>query len=122
MNNLHILLVEDEVDGQELVADMLGQFNISADVVGLAEEALNFLEQANYSAMIIDLALPGMDGMELLKLVKNNPGTAHLPCMAITAFHSSLVKQKAIEFGFDAYVPKPLNEYVLIHELERIVS
>ena len=122
MNAWRILVVEDEPDGQEVVSDILAHFNIEADITDQAESALEYLAANDYNAIITDLALPGMDGMELLRHIKSDDRTAHLPCMAITAYHSSVVKQQAIANGFDAYLPKPLNDYMLIRELERILS
>lgn len=117
-----VLVVEDEPDGQEVVKGILDHFNISADAVATAEEAVLALESDSYAAVVIDLALPGMDGMELLAAIRTNEGTAGLPCIAVTAFHASVVKQQALQAGFDAYFPKPLGDVAFVQELERIIS
>jgi len=117
-----ILIVEDEPDGQEVAMEMLGSFGITADVVGSAEEALNLLEQHPYSAAIIDLALPQMDGLTLLKTIRKNPATSHLPCIAYTAYHSSLVKKQALEVGCNAYLTKPVDYNRVLTELTRIIG
>jgi CheY-like chemotaxis protein len=120
MSNWHVLVVEDEPDGQEVIHDILEDYDISSDTVGYAETALENLQQTAYNAVIIDLALPGMDGMELLQVIKGQ--TAQLPCIAVTAFHNSVVKHNAIEAGFDAYLPKPLDSQRLIRELQRFLT
>jgi two-component system, cell cycle response regulator DivK len=117
-----ILIVEDEPDGQEVVVALLGEFDIAADVVGTAEEALDRLAQRNYTAAIIDLALPHMDGLELLKTIRSNPVTVSLPCIAYTAYHSSLVKKQAIEAGCNAYLSKPLDDTYFVKELSRVID
>ena len=120
--NWHILVVEDEPDGREVVKSILDYFNIGADTVGTAEDALDRLYHSHYNAVVIDLALPGMDGMELLGEIRSSAGISNLPCIAITAFHTSSVRMQALKAGFDAYFPKPLNNTAFVQELDRIIS
>ncbi len=117
-----ILVVEDEIDGQEVVTGILGYMNIACEAVVTAEEALKRLKERRYTAMIIDLALPGMNGWSLLKEIRANPQTATLPCIAITAYHNAGVRQQAVEAGFDAYFPKPLEDTAFLREVTRVVQ
>jgi len=121
-NSWHILVVEDEPDGQMVVSRLLKNFNITTDAVGTGEDALAALQSRAYTAAIVDLALPGMDGLEVVQTIKENPDTAALPCIAMTAYHTSKVKEQALEAGFDAYFSKPLDDTAFIREIERIVS
>ncbi len=122
MKDWHVLVVEDDPDGQEVVARMLRHRNIPMDVVGTAEDALDRLAQETFTGVVIDLALPGMDGFSLLQQLRDNPETSDLPCVAITAYHSAEVAVKAIESGFAAYFPKPLETTSFVRELERVFS
>lgn len=122
MENWQVLVVEDEPDGQEVVKGILDHFNIQTDVVGTAEEALACLDQNHYAAAVIDLALPGMDGMELIASIRANENTANLQCIAVTAFHTSVVKRQVLEAGFNAYFPKPLYDTAFVGELNRLIS
>lgn len=122
MNQWNVLIVEDEVDGQEVVQAILGYFNISADAVGTAEEAIVLLNKESYTAAIIDLGLPVMDGIELIGKIRNRQGSSDIPCIAITAFHTSQLKQEALAAGFDAYFSKPLDDTSFMRELDRIIS
>ena len=72
--------------------------------------------------MVIDLGLPGMDGMELLESIRQNPAIADLPCVAVTAWHTSKVKKEALAAGFDAYVAKPIDRMLLVEALHRAVG
>ena len=121
INEWNILVVEDEVDGQEVVQGMLGYFNIQTEVVGNAEDAIVHLENQSYTAVIIDLMLPGMDGVELVKRIRANRATADLPCIAITAYHTSAVKQNALNEGFDAFFAKPLDDTSFVRQVENII-
>ena len=80
-NNWLILVVEDDPDGQEVVATILEHMSIPLEVVGNAEEAEErlFNSGQHFNAVIIDLALPGKDGWELLSEIQTHPATAQTP-------------------------------------------
>ena len=122
-NHWRILVVEDDPDGQALVAHVLEYLNIPIDVANDAEEAGEFLFRSGttYNAVIIDLALPGKDGWELLAQIQANNHTASLPCLAITAFHTSKLREDAIRAGFTAYFAKPLDATSFARELEAVL-
>jgi CheY-like chemotaxis protein len=122
MKDHNILVVEDDQDGQEVVARLLRYHNISFHIVFTAEDALEALNLGKYTGAIFDLALPGMDGWSLLEAVKANPATQELPCVAVTAYHSAEVAVKAIEAGFAAYFPKPLESTSFVRELQRVFN
>jgi CheY-like chemotaxis protein len=117
-----ILVVEDDPDGREVVSRMLRYHRIGAELVNDAEEALEKLARGHYSAVIIDLNLPGMDGWTLFKTIQQNSHTSQLRCIAITAYHSAETAVKAIETGFSAYFPKPLEATSFVRELERVLD
>jgi CheY-like chemotaxis protein len=117
-----ILIVEDEPDGQELVSRLLSQRDIPISVAGDVDQAWHFLMNNDYAAAIIDLALPEHDGFELLNYIRQQPELSHLPCMAITAFHTPELKQRAMRDGFDAYLSKPLDRARFLGELDRVLT
>jgi two-component system cell cycle response regulator DivK len=111
LTDLPILVVEDDPDGQAVVAHILSYMQIPHDVVGTAEHAINYLfrQGITYRAVIIDLALPGKDGWSLLSDIQRNPATRTLPCIAITAYHTSALREQALRAGFTAYFSKPIE-------------
>jgi CheY-like chemotaxis protein len=109
MANAPVLLVEDDRYGWEVVVHMLNFHDIAVDVVTSAEEALDRLASNHYELAIFDLALPQMDGWQLLRAVQEDPHTEGLPCVAITAFHDAAVAREALTAGFVAFFPKPLQ-------------
>ena len=121
MAHLRVLVVEDEIDGQEVVSAILEMNGLNVDVVGDAESALDNLENYIYHAAIIDIALPDMDGWGLLSEIRQRDNLSHLPCLAITAYHDSSVRQKSMDVGFDAYLPKPLNADNLIATVDKLL-
>lgn len=119
----HILLVEDDPDGQEVVATIIEHLNIPIDVAGSAQEAEAFLfaSGTGYRAIILDLALPDKDGWTLLAEIRENPTTADIPCMAVTAYHTSKLREEALIAGFNAYFPKPIDTASFLKSLESIL-
>jgi two-component system CheB/CheR fusion protein len=122
MQNWHILVVEDDRDGQELVSRMLKFHRIPHMVAETGEEAIQMLGQNTFTGCIIDLALPGIDGWGVLGKIRATPQLSALPCVAVTAFHSAEVAVKAIEAGFTAYFPKPLEPTSFVRELTQVMS
>ena len=118
-----ILIVEDDPDGQALVSHVIGYLNIPHEVVDDAEKAITKLFESGqtYRAVIIDLALPGKDGWELLAHIRDNPATSALTCISVTGFHTSKTRDDALRAGFDAYFPKPLDAMHFARELEALL-
>ena len=118
-----ILVVEDDPDGQAVVAHILQSLKMPIDVASDAEEAGQYLFDSGtvYQAIIIDLALPGKDGWELLSQILNDPNTAGIPCIAITAFHTSKMREEALRAGFTAYFSKPLDAMSFARQLTAIL-
>jgi CheY-like chemotaxis protein len=119
-----VLIIEDDADGQIMLASLIGHLNYAVDVASNAEEAEKYLFESGavYDAAIIDLALPDKDGWQILAEIRGHSQTANLPCMAATAYHTSKLREDAISAGFKAYFPKPIDGTKLLHELERILS
>lgn len=122
MNSWYVLVVEDDPDGQEVVTRMLRHHGIPAVMADSGETAVALLNAHQYTAAIIDLALPGIDGWAVLKAIRQDLNLANLPCIAVTAFHSADVAVKAIQAGFNAYFPKPLDATSFVRELQHVVT
>ncbi len=115
-----VLVVEDDPDGQEILARMLIRANIAVEVAGTAEDALQLISPGEHLAIVIDLALPGMDGFELLDRIHQDEALAALPCIAITAYHTPSLRQRVMNEGFTAYFPKPLDDVRFLKTLKDI--
>lgn len=119
-----ILVVEDDPDGQEVVAHILDYMKINFDLANDAEQAARKLFQDGhpYHAIIIDLALPGKDGWQLLNEIQQNAATASVPCIAVTAYHTAKLREEALQAGFTAYFAKPLDATSFARQLEAILA
>ena len=122
MSNWKVLVVEDESDSMEFVQGLLEHHGIESVGASSGEEALSILNTMKPTLIILDLALPGVNGWELLNHIKSVSVFKNVPTVAITAYHTAELAEQAIEAGFDAYFPKPLDMTSFVRELESIVS
>ena len=105
-----VLVIEDDPDGQDVLARMLFRANIPVELTSTAEDALQIISTEEHAVAIIDLALPGMDGFQLLKEIRKNQATHNLHCIAVTAFHTPTLRQRVMQAGFNSYFAKPIDD------------
>ena len=117
-----VLVVEDENDSMELVLGVLEHHGVDSVGASDAEKTLLMLKDMRPTLIVIDLALPGMDGWGLLKNIRTNKQLSRVPCAAITAFHTPELPDQAIAAGFNAYFAKPLDAISFVRQLEGIVE
>lgn len=113
-----VLVVEDDPDSQAVLAHVFAHWNIIIDTVSDVANAQAMLAMNSYQAVVIDLKLPDKDGWALLRVIRDNPRTASLFCVAITAYDRSHLDEDALNAGFDAYFAKPVD----LAELGRMVE
>ncbi len=109
-----ILLVEDNPDNRLLVAVLLEERYRVVEAAS-AEEALVLLPMLSLDLLLIDISLPGMDGVELLAAVRRRPGR-RLPAIAFTAHAMEGDRERFLEQGFDAYLSKPILHESLLFD------
>jgi CheY-like chemotaxis protein len=117
-----ILIAEDEYDSLQTLSKILQFHKIRIFVSQNGQECLNLLNEHMPHAVIVDLAMPEMDGWETLAQIRANKATAHLPVVAVTAYYSIEVAEDAIKAGFDAYFAKPVSPVTFVNELAEIIA
>ncbi|MBZ0315528.1 MAG: response regulator [Anaerolineae bacterium] len=121
-SNWQVVVVEDEADSMELVCGVLEHYGIASVAAETGEDAVELLNRLTPTMLIIDLALPQLDGWGVLQAVRSNPVTQDVPCVAITAYYTPILASRALKAGFDACFPKPLNSRTFIADLYRIME
>lgn len=117
-----ILMVEDNTDNVDLATWMLEDAGYDVTAALSAEEGLELLAKHAYSAVLMDISLPGIDGKEAIKRIRANEKLKHLPVMALTA-HAILNERDAIlASGADCIITKPIDEDAFLHQLEKMVG
>ena len=117
-----VLVVEDEYDSITMVSKILSHHGIQVHVAENGVQCLAVIEQFDPIIVVMDLAMPEMNGWETLVQLRSNPNTAHIPVVAITAFDSVDVAEDAYKAGFDGYFPKPVSPKNFVEELAAIIG
>src|SRR5215831_16679440 len=117
-----ILIIEDNKKNRKLVRDVLqvkGHKTIESET---AEEGLKLALEKSPALVLMDIQLPGMDGIAALKQLRANPQTKTIPVIAITASAMTYNRQTMLAEGFDGYQNKPISVKDFFGELERVLS
>ena len=118
LDGLRVLIVDDENDTLDLVTMELTQHGARATAVSNATEALELLSKAEFDLLISDIAMPDIDGYELIREVRKleRDKERRIPAVALTAYASVQDRMRAILAGFNTHVAKPVeaNELVTV--------
>lgn len=114
-----ILLVEDDPLSQQVISDLFEAENIPIKLicVGTAEEALGRLTALDPLIVLMDIRLPGMDGLAATRVIKSDVATKHVPVWAITALDKRSDIDAAIDAGCSAYFVKPISRKQLASQI-----
>ncbi len=115
---MRILLVEDEKLLSRVIVKLLEKDNYSVDPVYDGEEALMYLESDNYDCVILDIMLPKVDGITVLK--KTRMAGNHIPILMLTAKAEVDDKVLGLDSGADDYLTKPFDSKELLARIRRI--
>ncbi len=111
--NKRILVVDDNSRNLKLAFDVLEDAGYEVVEAVDAEEAQSMIDRNLPDLILMDIALPGMDGLTLTRKIKANERTKHIRIIALTAFAMKGDDQKALAAGCDGYITKPID----IHQL-----
>lgn len=109
MSQARIMVVDDNAMNIELVSFMLEAANFTVATARDGREALAIIPAFRPDLILMDIQMPGMDGLELTRLVKGDPKTAHIVIMAFTAYAMKGDEARMRSAGCDGYVSKPIN-------------
>lgn len=115
---MRILICEDEIDLADGLSTILKGNKYSVDVVYDGEEALNYLEAENYDAVILDIMMPKVDGITVLKTIRENGNS--IPVIMLTAKSQLDDKIIGLDSGADDYLTKPFEVKELLARLRAI--
>jgi two-component system, cell cycle response regulator DivK len=108
-----ILLIEDNPKNMKLLRDVLGHDGYAVVEAVTAEDGITLARERGVTLVLMDIQLPGMDGLEAVKLLKEDDLTASVPVVAVTAFAMKDDRQRALDAGFDEYLEKPISVQAL---------
>jgi two-component system, OmpR family, response regulator TctD len=106
---MRLLLVEDHAELAVWVAKTLRQSGFTVDVIERGDHAATALLTQTYDLVVLDLSLPGMDGLEILRRIRHQEKTSRLPVLILTARGAPEDRVKGLNLGADDYLPKPFE-------------
>lgn len=117
-----ILIVDDNAQNLKLARVILSTAGYEVATAKDAEEAVETLPAFSPALILMDLQLPGMDGLELTRRLKSDPARAHILIVALTAYAMKGDEEKARAAGCDGYITKPIDTDALPRLVAEVLS
>ena len=117
-----ILIVEDNEKNMKLVRDILQAKGYQTLEAVNAEDGIVLAAEKKPDLVLMDIQLPGMNGIEALKVLRADPTTAHIPVVAITASVMQQDKQQVMDSGFNGFIEKPINLRQFLASVQSVLS
>ena len=112
-----ILLVEDNEVNRRLAEFLLRSNGYKVREAANAQEAFDMLKSERPDLIVMDIQLPGMDGLEATKKIKEQPEMADVPVLAVTSYAMKGDREKALAAGCVGYITKPIDKLTFIQEI-----
>jgi DNA-binding response OmpR family regulator len=116
-----VLVVEDDPDIAQLVAHYLEKSGFSVDLLANGRDALTSIATHAPDVLVLDLMLPGVDGLEICRVVRGNAATAAIPIIMLTARAEESDRIVGLEIGADDYLAKPFSPNELVARVRALI-
>ena len=119
---LKVLLAEDNLVNQHLALRLLKGWGLEVELAANGAEALNLLERHRFDLVLMDVQMPGMDGLSATRAIREmeRRSGGHLPIIALTAHAMASDRQRCLQAGMDAYVAKPIDPQALLGAIKAL--
>ena len=117
MSGKKILLVEDNPVNRRLAQFLLRSQGYEVREATTAQEAFDALKKERPDLIVMDIQLPGMDGLEVTRKIKEQQATADIPVVAVTSYAMKGDREKALAAGCAGYITKPIDKDTFIREV-----
>ncbi len=117
-----ILIVEDNEKNRKLLRDLLQVKGYKTIESETAEEGIRLAQESHPALILMDIQLPGMDGITALKRLRAEPKTRDIPVIAVTASAMTNKRETMLAEGFDGYQTKPISINDFLAEVERVLE
>ncbi|MEC9346326.1 MAG: response regulator [Pseudomonadota bacterium] len=117
-----ILIVEDNMLVQEVFASALQQLDCDVETADDGNEALQLAYEDTPDLIIMDIMLPGVSGLDLVRKMKNDPELKDVPIIVVTTMAAAGDQQKIREAGADGYLPKPIQIDRFLESVRKVLD
>lgn len=121
MTNQTILLVEDHEDNRNIYRTILEHFGFSVLLAFDGREGVRLAQERQPDLVLMDIAIPEIDGFEATRILKADPLTARIPVVALTAHALPEDRERAAAAGCDGYLAKPVEPRKVLEEVRRFL-
>jgi len=121
IKNWIILVVDDTPDNLVVMQVVLKYHGAQVHTAESADEAFEILKTIHPTVILLDIRMPKVNGVEMFKMLKENPATATIPVIAITAYAMDNDRDRFMGLGFDGYMSKPFDMFTFVPEVQQIV-
>ena len=117
-----ILLIEDHPTNRKLIGDILRRAGHEVQEAATADEGIPLAIRERPDLIVMDIQLPGTDGLAATRLLRNGAATSSIPILAVTAYAMRGDEKRILAAGCDGYVAKPISYKLLLAEVTRLTS
>jgi CheY-like chemotaxis protein/prolyl-tRNA editing enzyme YbaK/EbsC (Cys-tRNA(Pro) deacylase) len=117
-----VLIVEDETETNHLLCELLQREGVVCQGVEEGRKALETAKHERPSAILLDLMLPDMSGLEMVQQLRRQGSLKRIPWIVLTALDDETARQRSRELGADAYLTKPLQPQALVAEVRELLA
>jgi two-component system alkaline phosphatase synthesis response regulator PhoP len=120
--NSVVLVVDDNPQNLELILAYLEDIDCQTLAAEGGQQALDIIRQTPPDLVLLDVMMPKVSGFEVCKQIKNNPATADIPVIMVTALNELGDIEKAIDSGTDDFLSKPVNKWELLTRVKTMLK
>jgi len=117
-----VLVIDDEVDVANLIKVNLEDQGYDVFVAYNGPDAIAIARERKPEVIMLDLAMPGMDGFSVMKVLKQDKETEHIPIIVLTGHDTKGYKQKSLMLGAAQYMTKPFSEKDIVEEIKKVIK
>lgn len=121
MSHERILIIEDDEDIQELILHNLSKEGLRVSVASSGEDGIKLMRETQFDCIILDLMLPGIDGLDVCRMVKKDQKTQGIPVVMVTAKGEESDIVTGLELGAEDYIVKPFSPKILVARIRSVL-
>ena len=117
-----VLIVDDNRASRDLIRAILKHVRCNIVEASHGQQALDLIQQERPDLILLDIDMPGLDGLTVVKRIRENTSLEGLPVVAVTAFAMEGDREKAMAAGFTAYLTKPVRAAALRLQVQQLLG
>ena len=117
-----VLIVDDNRASRDLIRAILKSVRCEIIEASHGQQGLDLLRQEQPELVLLDIEMPGLDGLKVVKRIREDAAFADLPVVAVTAFAMDRDREKAMGAGFTAYITKPVRAAALRQQVQQLLG